>query len=561
MKKITILFTIIFVAGNLFAQNRGVQPLNIKIQGKQVKLYDQSHALIIGNINYTNWSRLPGVAKDVTEVSKALEQNGFNVIVKENLNKSQTDKAISEFISKYGNNVENRVLIYYAGHGHTIKTSWGSELGYIVPIDAPKPFGNEGQFQSKSIEMSQFEIYAKRIQAKHSLFMFDACFSGALFRSEPVPVAISGKTKKHVRQFITSGSADQEVPDESVFRKLFVNALTTSDADNYKDGYLTGSELGYYLQVQVANFSHNSQNPQYGKIKVFELSQGDFVFILPKKENNKQNNNTVINTKIEEEDIAPLVTVGNLQITNYLQGDLYIDNTYKQLANKNKKITITDLPTGTHTIKIKTNNETWTKTVTITQNQTTKVKAISTITPTKTNRPKDLPGYFTDSRDNKRYKIVEIGNQTWMAENLAYKTSSGCWAYDNDQSNVTKYGYLYNWETAKNVCPTGWHLPTKSEFETLLNNYGNGEDNEDDWKANFTALIPSGESGFSASFGGWRLTSGGYSYIGKDGYFWSSSTEDDTYAWRLSMYSRNKKAGMSDSRKSVGLSARCLQDN
>ncbi|OQY03821.1 MAG: hypothetical protein B6I20_04280 [Bacteroidetes bacterium 4572_117] len=120
----------------------------------------------------------------------------------------------------------------------------------------------------------------------------------------------------------------------------------------------------------------------------------------------------------------------------------------------------------------------------------------------------DLPLILTDSRDGKQYKTVEIGNQVWMAENLAYKASSGCWAYDNDQSNVTKYGYLYNWQTAKTVCPTGWHLPTKSEFETLLNNYGNGNDNEEDWKANYTALIPGGESGFSASFGGWRYGNG-----------------------------------------------------
>ncbi len=169
----------------------------------------------------------------------------------------------------------------------------------------------------------------------------------------------------------------------------------------------------------------------------------------------------------------------------------------------------------------------------------------------------DLPTQIIDQRDGKTYKLVYIGNQVWFKQNLAYKAHSGCWAYDNSQSNVTKYGYLYDWETAKRVCPSGWRLPTKSDFETLLNTYGGSSDG----KANYTALIPSGNSGFSASFGGWRFINGSYVDIGKYGYFWSSSSKDDAYAWELYVNGGNEGASMYYYDRSSGLSIRCIQDN
>jgi len=79
---------------------------------------------------------------------------------------------------------------------------------------------------------------------------------------------------------------------------------------------------------------------------------------------------------------------------------------------------------------------------------------------------------FTDPRDGKVYKIVTIGTQTWMAENLAYNAGEGCCAFDNDQRNVAIYGYLYNEEAAKKACPSGWHIPTVEEWRILISFVG-----------------------------------------------------------------------------------------
>jgi hypothetical protein len=83
-----------------------------------------------------------------------------------------------------------------------------------------------------------------------------------------------------VRQFITAGAADQEVPDDSVFRRQFVAGLA-GEADMNHDGYVTGSELSQFLEYTVINYTRGAQTPQYGKIRDPFLDKGDFVFFLP----------------------------------------------------------------------------------------------------------------------------------------------------------------------------------------------------------------------------------------------------------------------------------------
>lgn len=163
-------------------------------------------------------------------------------------------------------------------------------------------------------------------------------------------------------------------------------------------------------------------------------------------------------------------------------------------------------------------------------------------------------GRFLDIRDGKTYKTIKIGEQVWMAENLAYKADSNCWVYDDDQKNVSRYGYLYNFEMAKKVCPSGFHLPSKEEFEILLNNYGGANDSE----VNYSELIPEGNSGFDALFGGYH--SGVFHNKDRSCDIWSASNYNNEEAWQLYIYSMNLKAGLNHFLKSSGYSVRCIKD-
>lgn len=77
---------------------------------------------------------------------------------------------------------------------------------------------------------------------------------------------------------------------------------------------------------------------------------------------------------------------------------------------------------------------------------------------------------LTDPRDGKKYNTIKIEDKVWMAKNLAYKTTVASSREIPENSNEN--GYLYDWPTAKKVCPVGWHLPTKAEWQHLIQKAG-----------------------------------------------------------------------------------------
>jgi uncharacterized protein (TIGR02145 family) len=207
--------------------------------------------------------------------------------------------------------------------------------------------------------------------------------------------------------------------------------------------------------------------------------------------------------------------------------------------------------------------------------------------------PPDQTG-FTDSRDGKFYKTVKIGGQVWMAENLNY-AAKGSKCYEDDEANGARYGRLYNWETAKNACPAGWHLPSDEEWETLVN-YVGGEStagkklkSTSGWNNNGNGTD---DFGFSALAGGLGYSSGGccdasyygiwwsvnnygclrafsedfgcsyccFDSIGDFGSWWSATEINASNAWNWSMYHYGEYVHRYDDDKDSLCSVRCVQN-
>lgn len=161
------------------------------------------------------------------------------------------------------------------------------------------------------------------------------------------------------------------------------------------------------------------------------------------------------------------------------------------------------------------------------------------------------PVVFTDARDNQKYGAVQIGNQTWMAENLNYEykvngSTYGNWCYRDSSQYCAQYGRLYSWHAAtgsatttcddpatcasgkvQGICPDGWHLPSASEWKTLITTAGGKDDAALKLKAAGWEEHPGTNSfGFSALPSGYRddYTDSHYDGAGRAVRFWASGT-------------------------------------
>ena len=199
---------------------------------------------------------------------------------------------------------------------------------------------------------------------------------------------------------------------------------------------------------------------------------------------------------------------------------------------------------------------------------------------------------MTDSRDGQVYRTVQIGEQTWMAQNLNYATAEGSFCYNNSAANCSKYGRLYTWaaaidsvnlydggngvdcgygktctltENVQGVCPDGWHLPTKDEWSTLFTTVG-GKSNAGMILKSQAGWYKDGNGtdavGFTVLPAGRRIfDTGAFNRAGSLADFWTASGGDsEKFAYAVFLDYDWDRTAQNNVNKVYGHSVRCVKD-
>ena len=269
-------------------------------------IYDNSWALIIGIDKYQNVQKLNYAVDDAEDVKDLLidqfgfPQNNITLLKNEEATKQNILKSFRDITRNAKKN--DRVLIFFAGHGETYNLPEGGEIGYLLPYDS-----DSDDLYYTSIPMNEFKTLSTMSESKHLLFLIDACYGGLASigtrgLNVKTPNYIEKISQNKARQIITAGGRGEQVIEKSewghsAFTLHLNRGLKDGNADMNADGYITAAELGIYLNEKVTIDSENQQTPQYGRMT---SQEGEFVFVYSEHTIINQNvGNTSTDAKLD----------------------------------------------------------------------------------------------------------------------------------------------------------------------------------------------------------------------------------------------------------------------
>lgn len=252
-------------------------------------IYDNSWALIIGIDNYKNVQKLNYAVDDAESIKDILinsfdfPEENISLLINEEATKQNIIKSFS-MITKDAE-ANDRVIVFFAGHGETMDLPGGGEKGYLIPVE-----GDSKDLYVTAIPMDELRQISLMSKAKHMLYLVDACYGGiaAVGSRGLVPNStnstnfIDKVSKFQSRQVITAGGRGEKVIEKpewghSAFTLNIKRGLQDGAADMNYDGYITANELGMFLSDKVSIDSENQQTPQYGRMT---SQEGEFIFVF-----------------------------------------------------------------------------------------------------------------------------------------------------------------------------------------------------------------------------------------------------------------------------------------
>jgi uncharacterized caspase-like protein len=297
--------------------------------------YKNRKALIIGINKYKNVSPLVYACDDAEEVAKILKDK-FN-FAKEDIillkdDKATKDRIMKEFhgFTQNNTNPDDKLLVFFAGHGHTIKGNRG-EVGFLVPVDA-KPNDT-----STLIRWDDLTRNAELVKAKHILFIMDACYGGlAITRAPSVGSRrfLKDMCQRYSRQVITAGKADETVadaggplPNHSIFTGYLIQGLNGAAA--MEEGIITANGIMSYVYEKVGNDPNSHQTPHYGYVE----GDGDFIFTEKPLEE----------IKLDSEQDEDLLIEVSSTITDTSSEGGFVEKVKCYVSDSSKKIVLHDM--------------------------------------------------------------------------------------------------------------------------------------------------------------------------------------------------------------------------
>jgi len=499
--------------------------------------YEKKLALVIGNAAYQNSGSLKNPVNDANLLASTLQEFGFKVTKLTDANLKQMQEAAIEFTREITN--YDIALFYYAGHGVQV-----NGINYLVPVDAKME--NELSAKYEAFDISDINYAFAQNNKNMNVMVLDAC------RNNPF------------RSWMRGGSRGFRALREQASGTLI--AFATREGETASDGKGNNGlfteklveqmkkpqgilDVFQNTRVAVLEASNNSQCPQEWNM----LTKSSFSFV--------KKNNWVTNKNLK---------YGSLVLESELSGSFYLDNEFIDNITPQSQGKMEKLKPGKHLIEIK-GTVYWKKEIEIIADKTITVtaesrKIIEPLRPKKENE-------FKDFRDNTIYKIVKIGDKLWMSENLNYEMENS-WCYDDNPENCKKYGRLYTYESAKHVCPTGWHLPSDEEWKDLETTLGIDQHILD--KTNFRGKVGIklksktdwyknqglDELGFNVLPGGMRNYEGkgGFTQLKKQSFFWSSTPKGSNNAWRRQFHYSNDGIARMNFNAKYAYSVRCVKD-